>query len=391
MLKNVLCAMLALVLLVPVNLKSAAESDTFDTDFISYISSIVPDDNFVASPLSFRAALLLALEGAAGETETQLLHMLGFDSKAAAEKWYACVEESIKAFDDYAAPDTFWDKLSPQRVYRILNSVWVNLDLSGEFRNEYAQAVQKKYSAEIRSERAANITNAVNDWCGKATGGLIPKIADDLSANTSALVNAVYLKSAWATAFEEYFTSPKEFTCADGSVTTKLTMKAKDRYRYYEDDKTKLVVLHIEGGLDFVAVLGDDSDWMDKYAAAQYDYVDLWLPKLDTESTFGADMLLGFLKECGAVNAYDPLKADFSVMSDSPWFIESIIQKARIKTDENGLEAAAVTAVLTDGAVAVDAPEPVYRIFHADRPFRYYITAASSAAPLVLFAGQEVK
>ena len=206
------------------------------------------------------------------------------------------------------------------------------------------------------------------------------------------LVNTVYLKSAWADAFGKYFTCMEEFTCADGSTAYKDMMKAKDRYRYFEDEDSKLVVVPLRGGLYFVAVLGDDSDWMEQYALARYDDVDLWLPKLDTESEFGEETLLGYLAQRGAEDAFSPAKADFSGMSETAWYIQSMLQKARIKTDEGGLEAAAVTAIVYAlGAAPGEFVEPQYKEFHADRPFTYYITAGSAYAPLVVFAGQEVK
>ena len=381
--RRILCFGLALILLFSAQAFSAACAESFDADFVNYVRANNPDENFVVSPLSYRAALLLALEGAGGETERQLLRALGFETKADAEAWYGAVRDSIDRFD--AVKDA-------EFKYRVLNSAWNNSDMTGDFRAEYVRAAQEKYGAEIRSERAAEITDAVNNWCKEATDGLIPAIAADLSESACVLVNAVYLKSAWADAFEEYLTCREEFTCADGSTAYKDMMKAKDRYRFYEDEDSKLVVVPLRGGLKFVAVLGDDSDWMEQYALARYDDVDLWLPKLDTESEFGEETLLGYLAERGAEDAFNPTKADFSGMSETAWYIQSMLQKARIKTDEGGLEAAAVTVnVYALGAAPVDFIEPQYKEFHADRPFTYYITAGSAYVPLVVFAGQEVK
>ena len=381
--RRILCFALALILLFSAHAFTAAYADAFDTDFVDYVRAANADENFIVSPISYRAALLLALEGAGGETEAQLLRALGFETKADAETWYGTVRESVDRFD--AVKETGFQ-------YRVLNSAWNNSDMTGDFRAEYVRAAHEKYGAEIRSERALEITDAVNNWCKEATDGLIPAIAADLSESACVLVNAVYLKSAWADAFEEYLTCREEFTCADGSTAYKDMMKSKDRYRFYEDEDSKLVVVSLRGGLEFVAVLGDDSDWMEQYALARYDDVDLWLPKLDTESEFGEETLLGYLAERGAKDAFSPTKADFSGMSETAWYIQSMLQKARIKTDEGGLEAAAVTAIVYAlGAAPGEYIEPQYKEFHADRPFTYYITTGSAYAPLVVFAGQEVK
>ena len=117
----------------------------------------------------------------------------------------------------------------------------------------------------------------------------------------------------------------------------------------------------------------------------------LWRPKLDTESTFGRAALVQYLMDRGAVDAFDAGAADFSRMADYPWYISDILQKARIKTDEEGLEAAAVTMVMMAEGAALELEEPQYREFHANEPFRYYIVTTETQLPLVVFAGQEVK
>ena len=119
--------------------------------------------------------------------------------------------------------------------------------------------------------------------------------------------------------------------------------------------------------------------------------MDLWLPKLDTESTFGRPALIRYLMDRGAVDAFDASAADFSRMADYPWYISDILQKARIKTDEDGLEAAAVTAIMMAEGAALMMEEPQYREFHANEPFRYYVVTTTTQTPLVVFAGQEVK
>ncbi len=119
--------------------------------------------------------------------------------------------------------------------------------------------------------------------------------------------------------------------------------------------------------------------------------MDLWIPKLDTESSFGREALIQYLMDRGAVDAFDANTADFSRMTDYPWYISDILQKAKIKTDEEGLEAAAVTMVMIAAGAMLEPKEPQYREFHANEPFRYYIVTTKTQMPLVVFAGQEVR
>ena len=102
--------------------------------------------------------------------------------------------------------------------------------------------------------------------------------------------------------------------------------------------------------------------------------------------------LAGYLMDRGATDAFDGSAADFSRMADFPWYIDDILQKAKIKTDEEGLEAAAVTMIaLAEGAAMEEEEPPQYVVFHANEPFRYYIVTTQTQDPLVVFAGQEVR
>lgn len=376
---------------------------SFDQDFLGYIRAQNEKENYVVSPLSFRAALLLAVEGADAATRAQLLGAMGFASEEEMTQWYATVRESVDFFEGWVArqeqiaeeeaqyyPSGEAPEV-PVHAFRVLNSVWNNADRFGEFLPDYVRAIAERYGAAADSAAADQITDAVNRWCDEATAGLIPKISDDLSECAAALVNAVYLKSSWVDEFSKNMTEPEDFTDIDGNTTRRDMMKARDRYLYYEDEGTRLVSIPLNGGLSFIAVLGDDANWLSNYAAAEYTDVDLWLPKLDTESAFGSAALKGYLMDRGAVDAFDANAADFSRMADQAWYISDILQKARIKTDEEGLEAAAVTMLVLAEGAALEMEEPQYREFHADRPFRYYIITTSTPTPLVVFAGQEVK
>ena len=403
-----ICAMflstVALAEGIPVpNNKGGITVANFDQDFLSFIHAQNEKENYVVSPLSFRAALILAVEGADASTRTQLLNAMGFASEEEMTKWYAAVRESVDAFDGWVS----WQKQIaeeevqfyppgeapevPVHAYRVLNSVWNNTDRFGEFLPEYTHSIAERYGATADSLPADQMTDAVNNWCDEATAGLIPKISNDLSGCADALINAVYLKSSWVDEFSEYMTEPEDFTDIDGTITRRDMMKAKERYRFFENGQTKLISIPLNGGLTFIAVLGDDSDWLDDYEAAEYTDVDLWIPKLDTESSFGREALIQYLMDRGAVDAFDANTADFSRMADYPWYISDILQKAKIKTDEEGLEAAAVTMVIMAEGALMEPEEPQYREFHANEPFRYFIVTTETQTPLVVFAGQEVR
>jgi serpin B len=124
---------------------------------------------------------------------------------------------------------------------------------------------------------------------------------------------------------------------------------------------------------------------MDK---AYSDEVIVKLPKFDIETSFSENEFIAFLQSRGAGLAFTQ-DADFSVMCpDTSWLISDIIQKTRIKIDEDGLEAAAATAIMMTECALVEESKP--REFIADQPFKFYICDGENDSE-ILFAGQVVE
>ena len=73
----------------------------FDQDFLDYIHAQNEGENYIVSPLSFRAALMLAVEGADAATRAQLLGAMGFASEEEMAQWYSAVRESVESFDEW--------------------------------------------------------------------------------------------------------------------------------------------------------------------------------------------------------------------------------------------------------------------------------------------------
>ena len=219
---------------------------------------------------------------------------------------------------------------------------------------------------------------------------MIPAIVGDLSQADAVLVNALYLRTAWVNAFDDFATAPGEFAAIDGGTVVKDFMRRQERAAYYEDETTQLVVLPMKGGVNAAFILGDTSDIREKLDAAEWQEVIVTLPKFEIETSFDNSELVEYLKAVGAGVAFTD-DADFSAMCpDTPWCIDDIIQKAKIKVDEDGIEAAAVTAIMV--TTTGDDPNPSQpKEFTADRPFSFYLYTDAGENPELLFYGQYVK
>jgi serpin B len=93
------------------------------------------------------------------------------------------------------------------------------------------------------------------------------------------------------------------------------------------------------------------------------------------------------LSAMGMPDAFDGMGgADFPGMGGPPGrvYIEDVLHKAFVDVNEEGTEAAAATGVFMD--LFGGAPEPV--IFHADRPFLFFIREERTGS--ILFMGRVV-
>ncbi|SDB58001.1 serpin family protein [Butyrivibrio sp. INlla16] len=352
-------------------------STNFDEELISFLEkSGYSDKNYMVSPASFRAVLALAVAGADSDTKTSLIKAMGFVNEEEMNEWYNNV---------LFAPDT----ASGFITFKMLNSAWHNTASKGSINETYRQNIRQLYHADAEDVAPDKITDAVNDWVNEGTEGLVPKMSDDLSQVDMVLANTIYLKSSWVENFEKMNTKEGDFKSIDGDVVQKDFMEQADFFRYYEDADGKLVILPMQGDVDVIFMLGDIEDVCDRIVDCESDNVHIKLPKFETEASFDNSELTEFMKSRGAGIAFSP-EADFSAMiSDSEVFISDIIQKTKIKVDEEGIEATAASMIAVLGA-APPGEKIETREFIADEPFKYYIVTDDDD-PKILFYGQIVK
>lgn len=383
------------------SLGTTSEPQGFNETLIRFIEEDgYADKNYLISPTSYRAALALAVAGAGTETKQQLLAAMDFENEEELEAWYASLQQSVDDFNEYLQEDCYDLEIyeedfgeeykKPDGAFKINNSIWSNSKFEAPFSQDYIDYVSEHFGATARNVSPEEITDAVNAWANENTDGLIPCIADDLSDTEMVLANALYLRSGWNNSFSKSKTEKGIFTGFDGSQAYKQFMQQKDDFRYYEDDDCKFIVLGMAGGIRAVFILGDSNGVIDKIPEAEVQMVDVKLPKFETETSFSRGELMDYLSYCGADLATSDI-ADFSAMCEQKMKIADIIQKARIKVDEEGMEAAAVTMleIKTVAAPQNTKPEP-YKTFHADEPFKYMILSGYEN-PEMLFYGQIVQ
>ena len=331
------------------------------------------DENWFISPHSIKTALLMAANGASGETREQIMKVLGvsdLDSE----------NESAKSFGERTAS-------ADDITIETGDSLWVNLDNPDgtKFSGAFTELMKKYYSAETGEVNSRNGAETINRWISEKTHGRITKLLDKADFDT-ALIDTIYMKAEWVNKFDARATYAENFHNADGSVTHTDFMHKTACFDYAESGGCRIAVLPYRGGVRMTLILGDtEKDITELISEAEYNNSELQLavPKFSADTTLTLDETL---KAMGMTDAFDKNKADFTAMVDrGNMYISMVLHKANVDVDEDGTEAAAVTAIMYGATSAlIEKPQPIP--FVCDEPFTYVIS--DDVTGEILFMGR---
>lgn len=395
------------ILLTPEQKVFVNDNNKFTLRFLKAVSETDRSGkSFIYSPLSITYALGMVNDAATGKTEEEIEQTLGFH------------QGGIKAVNEYCRNliDNL-PKVDNKVTLNIANAIFLNKDytLKPQFEEDMKTYYDSK--AETLDFSATKESAAViNKWCDEKTNGMIPNIIDETDPKViSYLLNAIYFKADWASKFDQKYTKTETFTTENGTKQLPL-MHQNVLIQYYKNNDYsaiempygsgywKMTVILPEEGkttddiidhmvsFDRMANLGLEGHGFggtmgDNYRAYE---VDLKLPRYETSSDTN-DLeggLISLMKKMGINLAFDSQFAEIPNMCNVPVYIDMMRQKAKIKVNEEGSEAAAVTIVGVGLTGLASSEPPVYpkATFHANRPFVYAISEASSGT--LLFVGK---
>lgn len=342
--------------------------------------------NLFLSPFSIQMALAMTAAGAAGDTRQEMYSALGFDNFTGEDVsgFYRTLIPALQDVDNTTA-------------FEIANSFWSKdcIVVNDDYKND----IRTSFFAEVRTlpSDARTAPGQINGWCSEKTHGMIPKIVDEVPGSTMvALMNAIYFKGIWADPFDKELNTQDKFTCRDGKkVTTTFMNKTFGNARVYNDEYVEAMsvpygngafamtlVVPRTGVIPEKVIAGLDADTWAVYRDGGKMYRTYFsMPRFEEE--YAAEKLcIDILRGMGMQKAFTGA-ADFSAMSDTSLCIDEVRHKAKIKVDEEGTEAAAVTYVGMRETSVGPGGDTFY--FKADRPFIYFISERSTGA--ILFAG----
>lgn len=332
-------------------------------------------ENSFYSPASLYFALAAATSGAKGNTQQQLLDLLGYET----EKQLA--EDCCHGFQCL-----YQDK----ELYKlqIASSLWANQGLT--INRDYLDHVRDTYFMEAYQGdfSTADMSHAMANWVSEHTKGLIqPSIVLDANQVLS-LINTIYYYDEWQDQFDKNLTKEGIFSCGNGEEVTcdfmNRTMGSHGFYRgenftvsYLNTKNGHVRILLPDKGVDIREFLESPKTLKDALEGSTVIGEVVWkIPKFSYSSSY---KLTDMLKKLGVTDAFSSEQADFTEMTQEPAWIDKVSQDTHIAIDENGIEAVAFTVIDWAGAAIPQGRADMV----LDRPFLYMIESSDC----VLFVG----
>ena len=349
------------------SISSVASSNTvFGFKLLRDLQEREPDANIMISPLSISIALTMTLNGAAGETQRAMANVLEIESLGinTVNRSNAALRNSLENTD-------------PEVEITIANSIWSRQGV--EFNPSFLHRNREFFEAEIGSLNFndSQAPEVINGWVDTNTNGKIKQIVQRIDPGTLIfLINAIYFKGSWQKEFDKSATRDGIFHLSNGNEKRVQMMYRRGAYPHFRGENFKAARLPYGDGKvsmyvflpnrdsnlnDFIEQLSAEnwSNWMSQFQETT-DESEMILPRFELEYEVKLNDALAAL---GMGIAFG-MGADFSGMG-TQLFISEVRHKTIIEVNEEGTEAAAVTAV-----VGVKSLPPAFRV---DRPFFFAI------------------
>ena len=344
-----------------------------------------PEENIFISPLSISTALSMVLNGADGETKSQMQEVLN-----TANLDLESVNQAYKYLLGIL-PD-----LDPLVQMDIANSIWY--DEGYPVHDDFLNTNTTYFDSEVLPSdfKDPATVGLINSWVDDKTQGKITSVLDNIPPDVIMyLINAIYFKGDWLYTFDEEQTIEMNFNLPNGqqSPVDMMGFDGSTNTAYFENDLFQAVDLPYGDSIYSMTLLlpketvGMNTlvdnlsieNWVDWMASFENNEVYLKVPKFKLEYK---KELKGILSDLGMEDAFTQ-KADLSKIGPGALIISKVLHKSFLEVNEQGTEAAAVTVIgIENTSTNPDQPPVVF----FNKPFLLVIRENVSNS--VLFMGQ---
>ena len=350
--------------------------------------------NVFFSSLSIFTALTLIRLGARGDCARQIDKALHFNIPSRQGN-----SSNNQPGLQYQLKRVLADINSSHKDYELSIATGVFAEKVYDFHKNYIECAENLYNAKVERVDFTNDVQdtrfKINKWIENETHGKIKKVLGDSSLSSSAvmvLVNAVYFKGKWKSAFTKTDTLSCRFrspTCP-GKVVNMMHQERRFNLSTIQQPPMQVLELQYHGGISMYIMLPEDGlceiesklsfqnlmDWTNR-RKMKSQYVNVFLPHFKIEKNYE---MTHHLKSLGLKDIFDESSADLSgIASGGRLYVSKLMHKSFIEVSEEGTEA---TAATENNIVEKQLPEST--VFRADRPFLFVIKKND----IILFTGK---
>lgn len=359
--------------------------DIINKNSLELLKAVSKDNtkNHMVSDYSLELALgLVALGMEDNDTYQSLCQYIGIDPSGDV---YSQLK-NIMDKDNKEIVEIAFGVWSASDIAKIKEAYKEKIDLLGAKSGEYI-------SSDVNSRE--NACNEINQYVNEKTHGLIQRAVESLSSDeTAILLNTLYFKSNWMGGPLSIET--REFRNSKGEKREVPFIK-KNYVSYFDTKDYVGGILQFDSNYEFIAIMNKDEnndvyDYsnidIDKLLEKRtqevkgYDGVSLYIPKFEFDSNYD---LSSYIQNIGLEKLFTDSTL-LSNMFNGNNVISKVNQKTKIKLDENGTEAAAVTTLDVRVTSAQIYNKPKYKELLFNRPFVFIIRNTESGK--ILFSGQ---
>lgn len=329
-------------------------------------------ENAVYAPVSLYLSLGMLTELTEGRTKEQVTELLGVSDSETLRQWTQSLWRQLYCDEKDSA---LW----------LGNGLFLNENMT--FHKEPLDVLTEDYYASSyrlpmgtsRADKtiAAWLDQQTNDLLTGDTGAIKTKEIDLLR-----LYNTIYYKAAWRAEFSGGATEKDIFTAADGTEQrTDFMHISLAGSPVARGEGYRRASLYLKDGGEMTFYLPDEGVTVEKLLQRKNILRELlavndevvrvnWsVPKFDIHASLE---LNDALQALGVTDAFDKAAADFTPLTDTGAVVSSVMQAARVRIDEEGMEAAAYTEIIVE-PTAAEPPPCSEEEMNLNRPFLFAI------------------
>ncbi len=306
------------------------------------------EGNMMLSPLSASTALTMLLNGCNAETYNQINDLLDYEGMTLEE-----INETYKTLVGQLLT------VDPKVHLALANAVWYRKGF--EVKPLFLASMQQSFDAWIEGLdfTSPSALETINGWASDHTNGKIKEVLKEISPDAVMfLQNALYFKGTWTYQFEKEQTYDAPFYPQNGNPAEVKMMRSLIPVKLFSTPQATAIELPY-GRQNFSMVVivpvGILGDYLPEFDLAEWESlvdgidqisepteVEMMMPKFKFDYE---KYLNDQLQALGMTDAFNPIMADLSGISDESLYVDFVKQNTFVEVNEEGTEAAAVTTV----------------------------------------------